>query len=150
MASHARKLWTGGILLALGGTAAAAVSADSPTATEKASGTAPVEVRTEVVRKTVHKKARAAAAGNRGPSGSRGRDHAEDRSGPAPAAPARSAAAPAAPFVSRAGDDDGDHRGRGRGRGGDDDGADDHGGDDHGGSGRDHAEDGEHHSGDHD
>ncbi len=144
MAAHARKLWAGGILLALGGTAAAAVSADSPTATEKASGTAPVEVRTEVVRKTVHKKARPASS-NRGPSSSRGRSHAEDRSGPAPASPARSAAAPAAPFVSRSGDDgDGDHggRGRGRGRGGEAEAGDDHGGenevehelgDDHGG-----------------
>src|SRR5215212_3315269 len=95
MGSNTRKLWAGGMLLALGGTAAAAVSADTPTATEKASGTAPVEVRTEVVRKTIHKRARArrAEAGDdrRGASASRGRGNAEDNSGPPRARVAASA-----------------------------------------------------------
>jgi hypothetical protein len=101
--------------------AGAEPSASSPTPAVAA--TATPEIRTEVVRRTVHR---------------RGRDHAED--GPhrsaghaattAPA-PVATAVATAAPAVVR---DDDDHSGHGRG-------GDDDPGDDHGGHGRDHTED---------
>lgn len=130
MGSHRRKLWAGGILLALGGTAAAAVSADSPTATETASGTVPVEVRTEVVRKTIHRKARATRRSDdqRGSSDGRGSggDHTARAAAVALPAPASPAPAPA-PIVSRSGESD-HQSGRGSGRsGGEDERGDDHG-----------------------
>jgi hypothetical protein len=138
MAAHKRKLWAGGILLVLGGTAAAAVSADTPTATQRASGTAPVEIRTEVIHKTVHKRAKAARGSEHPSRASRGRGRDEGPRATSVALPARSAAstpAAPAPLVSRRGED---NHGANRGRGGDDRRADDNGG------GREHENEVEH------
>jgi hypothetical protein len=130
------QIAAGVTVVALGALATVALASGDAAKTETAG--APVaaqsapEVRTEIVRETVHRRAKRSASGGSGASGSSARSSASPSPGPS-----RSTAA-VAPVSSpdhhrrgRGSDDDGfdDHGGRG----GDDDGFDDHGGDHHGG-----------------
>jgi hypothetical protein len=114
------------VALASGGTPSKDTVA-APTATQSAP-----EVRTEIVRETIHRRAKRSGSGSSG------------RSVSASSGPSRAATAPATAAVApvstpdqrrgRGGDDDGadDHGGRGR----DDEGVEDHGGGDDDGHGR--------------
>jgi len=132
MSTIRTKIGTGATLVALGGLTAYAVASE-PT---DASPTAPVEVRTQVERQTIHRtrhvEPRHRADANPAP--------AQSAPGPSPSAgPGPAPTAAPAPVVQSGHDVGDDHGGD---RGGDDDhsghgggGGDDHGGEDHSGHG---------------
>jgi hypothetical protein len=113
------KIAPAATLVALGALAAVALASGSggdPAAVQTQDDVATPEVRTEVVRRTVHRRAKAASSPSGSGSASSGR-------GPAPA-PATAAPAPAPAAVAQASATPDDHGGRH-----DDDRFDDHGGD---------------------
>ena len=139
------QIAAGVTVVALGALATAALaSGDAPTTQPSTAQSAP-EVRTQIVRETVHRRAKRSASSHSGQSSSasRGRSSAS----PSPSRSAAPATAPVAQVSSpdhqrrgRGTDDVGvdDHGGHGGHR--DDDEADDHGGEDrsgHGGGGHD-------------
>ncbi len=142
------QIAAGVTVVALGALATVALASGSTPATDTAAApqSAP-EVRTEIVRETVHRRAKAASS----PSG--GSRSARSSSSPSPSRSTAAVAPVASPdhqrrgrgtddvgFDDHGGDrgaDDSGHHGGDDGRGGDDDGFDDHGGgDDSSGHGR--------------
>ena len=149
------QIAAGVTVVALGALATVALASGStePNETAAAPQSAP-EVRTEIVRETVHRRAKGSGSSGSGAPSSGSRT-VRSSSSPSPSPSSTPATAAVAPVSSpdhqrrgrgsddvgfddhggRRGEDDSDDHG-GRGRGGDDDGSDDHGGDDDSGHGR--------------